>query len=139
MASVQQLWVGYTPDGCRATLEIGKPGSNILLLGSKAHSLAILAALSAKEAGAAPVVFDLDGSVARSLSGHLETYDYRSFLYDSFRLEEPEAWHAQLAAAAYAQALDLSSEEEAIMNAAMQVVASDSTLLSPISLHDVMG
>ena len=139
MSSVQQLSVGYTHGGERATLDVGNPGSKILLLGSRATELAVLAALSAKEAGAAPVVFDLAGSVARSLSGHLDTYDFRSFLYDSFRLEEPEAWHAQLAASAYAQALDLTSEEEAILNAAMQVVASDSTLLSPISLHDVMG
>jgi hypothetical protein len=139
MTSVQQLWMGYTDDKGRATLDLGNPGSKILLLGSRAADLARVTALSAKEAGASPAVFDLDGSVARSLSGYLDTYDYRSFLYDSFRLEEPEAWHSQMAAAAYAQALDLSSEEEAILNAAMQLVASDSTLLSPISLHDVMG
>ena len=36
-------------------------------------------------------------------------------------------------------ALDLSSEEEAIVNPAIQVAASDCTLLSPVSLHDVMG
>jgi hypothetical protein len=139
MTSVHQLWMGYTRGGGRAALEVGSPGSKVLLLGSRAPDLAKVAALSAKEADASPVVFDLDGSVARSLSGHLDTYDYRSFLYDSFRLEEPEAWHSQVAAAAYAQVLDLSSEEEAILNAAMQVVASDSTLLSPLSLHDVMG
>ena len=131
--------MGYSQHGGRVTLEVGGPGSKILLLGSRAVDLASLFALSAKEAGASPVVFDLSGSVARSLSGHFDTYDYRSFLYDSFRLEEPEAWHSQMAAAAYAQALDLSSEEEAILNAAMQLVSSDSTLLSPISLHDVMG
>jgi len=129
--------MGYSHDGGRVTLEVGDPGSKILLLGSRAADLANLAALSAKEADASPVVFDLDGSVARNLSGHLDTYDYRSFLYDSFRLEEFEAWHSQMAAAAYTQAL--SSEEEAILNAAMQVVASDSSVLSPISLHDITG
>ncbi len=139
MASTKELWFGYAHDGGRVTLDLGGPGSKVLLLGSQAEDLASLAALSAKESGASPVVFDLNGSVARSMSGHLETYDYRSFLYDSFRLEEPGAWHSQLAAAAYTLALDLSSEEEAIINSAMQVVASDSTLLSPVSLHDVMG
>jgi hypothetical protein len=139
MSAVQQLWVGYSHEGGRATLDVGGPGSRVLLLGARASDLANVAALSAKEVGASPVVLDLGGSVARSLSGHLDTYDYRSFLYDSFRLVEPEAWHSQLAAAAYTQALDLSTEEEAIINAAMQVVASDSTLLSPVSLHDVMG
>ena len=137
--SSHQLWMGYSHGGGRATLDAGDPGSKILLLGSRAADLAKVVALSAKEAGASPVVFDLDGSVARNLSGHIDTYDYRSFLYDSFRLEEPEPWHSQMAAAAYAQALDLSSEEEAILNAAMQVVASDSALLSPVCLHDVLG
>ncbi len=139
MASVQQLWVGYSRDGTKATLELGGPGSKVLLLGSRARDLSALAALSAKEAGAAPIVFDLDGSVAMALSGYLDTYDYRSFLYDSFRLEEPDAWHSQLAAAAYTLAMDLSSEEEAILSSAMQFVASEGTLLSPVSLHDVMG
>ncbi|MDE1853395.1 MAG: hypothetical protein KGI38_06570 [Thaumarchaeota archaeon] len=77
--------------------------------------------------------------MADRLSGYFDTFDYRSFLYDSFRLEEQEAWHSQLAAAAYTVALDLTSEEEAIVNSAMQAVASDGTLLSPVSLHDVMG
>jgi len=139
MTSIRQLWMGYTRDGGRAELEVGSPGNKVLLLGSRAADLALITALSAKEADASPLVLDLDGSVARSLSGHLDTFDYRSFLYDSFRLEEPDAWHSQMAAGAYTQALDLTSEEEAILNAAMQVVASDSTLLSPISLHDVMG
>ena len=139
MSSVQHVWVGYGHDGGKAVLEIGGPGSKVLLLGSRSRELAAIAAVGAKEAGARPVVLDLDGSLANSLSGYFGTYDYRSFLYDAFRLEEPEAWHSQLAAAAYTVALDLSSEEEAIINSAMQVVASDGTLLSPVSLHDVMG
>lgn len=139
MSSARQLWFGYAHDGRRAALDLGGPGSKVLLLGSRAQDLAAIAAVSAKEAGASPVILDLDGSLANSLSGYFDTYDYHSFLYDSFRLEEPEAWHSQLAAAAYTVALDLSSEEEAIINSAMQVVASDGTLLSPVSLHDVLG
>ena len=139
MPSSRQIWIGHGHDGTRATLEIGEPGAKILFLGSQAGDLAAIAALAAKEAGWSPVILDLEGSCAKNLSGYLDTYDYRSFLYDSFRLQEPEAWHSQLASAAYALALDLSTEEEAIVNAAMQVVASDGTLLSPVSLHDVMG
>jgi hypothetical protein len=139
MSSVQQLWVGYRTEGGRATLRVGGHGSKVLLLGSKATDMAAIAAIAAKDAGLAPTIFDLDGSLANNLSGHFDTFDYRSFLYDSFRLEEPEAWHSQLAASAYTVALDLSSEEEAIINSAMQAIASDGTLLSPVSLHDVMG
>ena len=139
MSSPQQLWIGYTAGGRRLVVDVGVPGSNVLLLGSRSGDLAALAALSAKEAGARPVILDLSGAVSKAMSGYFDTYDYRSFLYDSFRLVEPGAWHSQLAAAAYAVALDLTSEEEAIVNAAMQVVASEGTLLSPVSLHDVMG
>ena len=139
MSSVQQVWVGYGRDGERAVLDLGSPGSKALLLGSRSKDIAAIAAVGAKEAGAKPVILDLDGYLASNLSGYFDTYDYRSFLYDAFRLEEPEAWHSQLAAAAYTVALDLSSEEEAIINSAMQVVASDGTLLSPVSLHDIMG
>jgi hypothetical protein len=139
MSSSKQIWIGHGHNGERATLEIGETGTKILILGSQAGDLAAIAALSAKEAGWSPTILDLDGSCAKSLSGYLDTYDYHSFLYDSFRLEEPEAWHSQLAAAAYTVALDLSTEEEAIINSAMQVVASDGSMLSPVSLHDVMS
>jgi hypothetical protein len=139
MSSAQTLWVGYSNDGGKAMLDVGGPGSKVLLLGSRANALAILASFSAKEAGANPILIDLDGSLANSLSGHFDTFDYHSFLYDAFRLAEPEPWHAQLAAAAYTTALDLSNEEEAIINSAMQAVATEGEMLSPVSLYDVLG
>ncbi|HEY6283224.1 MAG TPA: hypothetical protein VIW22_04795 [Nitrososphaerales archaeon] len=139
MSSAQELWMGYRRDGEKAVLDVGGPGNKILLLGSRSGDLSALASISAKEAGARPMLFDLDGSLANRLSGHFDTFDYRSFLYDAFRLEEPEPWHSQLAAAAYAAALDLSSEEEAIINSAMQVVATEGAMLSPVSLYDVLG
>jgi len=139
MSPQRTLWVGYEAGGERATVEVGGPGSKVLLLGSRASELAALAAVASKEAGARTVIFDLDGYISNRLSGLFDTFDYRSFLYDAFRLEEPEAWHSQMAAAAYAVALDLSVEEEAIVNSAMQVVASEGSLLSPVALHDVIG
>jgi hypothetical protein len=139
MQTVRHLWFGYRPAGGRETLDLGGPGSNVLLLGSRADDMASLAALSMKEAGAKPIVFDLGGSLANRLSGYLDTYDYRSFLYDSFRLEAPEAWHSQLAAAAYTTALDLSTEEEAIINSALQAVATEGSMASPVAVYDIMG
>jgi len=139
MSSSQHLWVGYSRFGEKAMLDVGSPGNKVLLLGSRSGDLAALASISAKEVGARPILLDLDGSLANRLSGHFDTFDYRSFLYDAFRLEEPEPWHSQLAAAAYAAALDLSSEEEAIINSAMQVVATEGAMLSPVSLYDVLG
>lgn len=139
MSIVQRLWVGHSWRGGRTTLDLGGPGSKVLLLGSRANDMAALASISAKEAGTKPVVLDLGGSLARSLSGHFATYDYRSFLYDAFRLEAPEAWHSELAAAAYTAALDLSSEEEAIITSALQATLSEGGLASPVAIYDVMG
>lgn len=139
MPPAGKIWIGYGRDGRRTELDLWEPGSRLLLLGSKSVALSALTAVSSKESGQMPIILDLDGSLANHLSGHLDTYDYRSLLYDSFRLSDPEAWHSQLAAAAYSVAMDLSSEEEAIINSAMQAVASEGTLLSPVSLHDVMG
>lgn len=139
MSEVLKLWLGYGSSATRTTLDLGGPGSRMLFLGSRSSDLAILASLSAKDAGFHPILFDLDGAISTRLSGYFDTYDYHTFLYDSFRLEEPGPWHAQMAAAAYTAALDLSTEEEAIINHAMQQVASDGSLLSPVSLHEIMG
>jgi hypothetical protein len=139
MSSGQELWLGYSPDGTKAMVDIRTCGSKVLLLGTRSRDLATLVSFSAKDAGVRPILLDLDGSLANSLSGHFETFDYLSFLYDAFRLQEPEPWHSQLAAAAYAAALDLSSEEEAIVDAAMQAVATEGAMLSPVSLYDVLG
>ncbi len=139
MSSVQKLWLGYSSAAARTTIDLGGPGCRVLFLGSRSADLAMLASMSAKDEGSSPILFDLDGSLSNRLSGYFDTYDYHTFLYDSFRLEEPGPWHAQLAAAAYTAALDLSTEEEAIVNHAMQHVASEGSLLSPVSLHEVMG
>lgn len=139
MSDSPELWLGFGQNGGRASVDLVASGTKVLVLGSQSEDLAAVAALSAKESGSPPIIFDIGGAIAKRLSGYFETFDYRTFLYDSFRLEEPEAWHAQLAAAAYSAALDLSSEEEAIINSAMQEVASESTLLSPVSIHDIMG
>lgn len=139
MPSLQQLWVGYGDAGRKATLDLVGPGAKVLLLGSRAGDIAALAALSAKEAGARPIVLDLGGSLANRLSGYFDTFDYTSFLYDAFRLEVPEAWHSQLVAAAYTAVLDLSSEEEAIINSALQAIASEGSMASPISVYDILG
>lgn len=139
MSSVQKLWIGHSRLGGRTCLELGGPGSKVLLLGSRANDMAALSAVSGKEAGTKPIILDLGGALAQSLSGHFDTYDYRSFLYDSFTLEAPEPWHSELVAAAYTSALDLSSDEEAIIMSALQAVSKEGTMASPVAIYDVMG
>ncbi|MBI3840614.1 MAG: hypothetical protein HY297_01440 [Thaumarchaeota archaeon] len=139
MPPVKGLWLGYSRPGGRATLGLEATGNRVLILGERAAEAALLATYAAREAGIKPVVLDLGGLLANSLSGYIDTFDYRSFLYDSFRLEEPGAWHAQMVAAAYAAVLDLTSEEEAIVNSALQQIASQGDLASPVSVYDVLG
>jgi hypothetical protein len=139
MSTSQKLWVGYRCPGGKATLDLAGFAARVLLLGSRADDIAALSTLSAKEAGLKPIILDLGGALATTLSGYFDTFDYRSFLYDAFRLEPPEAWHSQLVAAAYTAALDLSSEEEAIINSTLQAVASEGSMASPVAINDVMG
>jgi hypothetical protein len=139
MSTVQEIWVGHARLGGRTSLQLGGPGSKVLLLGSRANDIATLSAISMMEAGTKPIILDLGGRLAPALSGRLTTYDYRSFLYDAFRLEAPEAWHAELVAAAYTSALDLSSDEEAIITSAMQAVSKEGGVASPVAVYDVMG
>ncbi len=137
MSEPGRMWLGYRPGGGRAWLDAA--GCKVLILGSRARDIAALSALSAKESGFRPVVFDLGGSLARRLSGCFDAFDYHAFLYDAFRMEAPEHWHSQLAAAAYATSLDLSFDQEAVANAALQALASEGGMASPASVYDAIG
>ena len=133
------LWVGYSKAGTPAIIDLRHAPARTALLGAGSSRASSLVAIAAKESGHGPVVLDLGGQIANSLSGHLETFDYRSFLHDACTLTEPRAWHSQLAAAAYSAALDLSTEEEAIICAALQQVATQDEMANPISIYGVMG
>ncbi|MBI3859024.1 MAG: hypothetical protein HY296_02115 [Thaumarchaeota archaeon] len=132
-------FLGYSQSSGRARFGSVGRETKALILGERADRLASVAAHSAHESGLRPIVFDLGGEEVRSLSGILDTYDFRSFLYDSFRLVEPGPWHAQLVASAYTAALDLTSEEEAIINSAALKMAGQDNTISPASLCDVLG
>ncbi len=139
MSGSGRVWLGYEVGGGRAFLDLGAHGCKVLALGSRSHETLALLAVAAKEGGLRPIVFDMGGGISRSFSGYLDTFDYRSFLYDSLRLEAPEHWHSQLAAAAYASALDLTSIEEAAMNSAMQSLATEGGMASPSAVYDALG
>src|SRR5215472_4549644 len=139
MGIPQTLSLGYRQSGGRASLSVGGPGNKVLALGARADEISRLLTVSAEETGIGPVVFDLGGRLSRTLSRELRTFDYRSFLYDAFRLASPESWHSQMVAAAYAVTLDLTSEEESIINSALQKVASEGNMASPSSLYGYIG
>lgn len=140
MTRSRKLWVGYSRSGGRAELELGGQPGTILLLGGRADEMVSLLSLSVQEAGLRALVLDLNCGLPRSVSGYFETMDFRSLLYDAFRIDERAGpLHAQMIAAAYAAALDLSSEEEAIMVSALQKLAAQDNMASPPVLFDALG
>jgi len=132
-------WLGYSLDGTRSQVGIGALGDRLLLLGRKAGDLATLVAYAYAEAGKRILLLDVDGSISPDVCGYFRVYDYRSFLYEVFHLEGDGAMHGQLVAAAYTAALDLTSEEEAILSAALQKLSEQNDLATPSSLFDVLG
>ena len=132
-------WLGYALDRARGKVGVDRLGDRVLLLGRKAGDLATLLAYAYAEAGARPIILDVDGSVSPQVGGYFQTYDYRSMLYEAFSVEGDDAVHGQLVSAAYAAALDLTAEEESIFSAALQKVSDQNDLATPSALYDVLG
>jgi hypothetical protein len=134
------LWLGYVPTGGRLSIKQVELRQRLLVCGRRADELAALIAYASREAGLRTLVLDLDGSIAERVSGYFESYDYSCFLYDAFQLEQDEATrHGQLLAAAYTAALGLSSEEEAIMMAALHKLAQGDVRASPAVLFEAIA
>jgi hypothetical protein len=134
------IWVGYGQTGGRVSLRQVELGQRLLILGRRADDMAALLAFAAREAGLNVLVLDLDGSMARQVSGYFEPYDYNCFLYDAFQLyEESPTLHGQLLAAAYTSALGLRAEEEAIMVAALHKLAQGDVRASPVVLFEALA
>ncbi len=139
MSSRPTLWLGHSQTGGRAGISLDEQ-ARLAVRGARASEAAAIIAVAARESGTRVSVLDLDGTVETRASGHFETFDYNSFLYDSFKLSEDRgAWHAQLIAAAYTAALDLTSEEEAVVNSALQVLANQDNMASPPVVFDALG
>src|SRR5580692_2820625 len=138
MNSSGSLWLGYSRLGGRFAMKLDELGKGVAILGHGANELAPLVALACEEAGMKALILDIDGTVADRLSGYMDEYDAAYFLYDSMRIEEAANVHAQLAASAYACALDLSFEQEASLNSMMQIIANERGIASPVSLADLI-
>ena len=109
----------------------------ILITGERADIFAGVTALAASESGLTPTLLDLTGEAAIGASGRLKMFESRSLLYDSFRLVGP--FQAELAAAAYASALDLPSEEASMVLSAALGIAVQEDSISPPSLYDALA
>lgn len=133
--------LGYRSTAGRFELNREDLRRGITILGQGAGDLAALVAYACDEAGLRTLVLDIGGTVAGKLSGYIDSYELHHFLYDALRIDEEGTFasvHGQLAASAYSCALDLSFEQEGIINAAMQIIASERGVASPAAVADLM-
>jgi hypothetical protein len=100
--------------------------------------MATLFAYAGAEAGLKLAVLDVDGLISPDIHGYFKTLDFHSLLYEAFHLEGEDAMHGQLVASAYAAALDLTPEEEAVLSAALQKLSEQNDLAAPAALYDVV-
>lgn len=137
--SPPSIWLGYEPTGGRVSLRLDDLNQRLLVAGQRSDDLSALIAYACQESGLRMLILDTNGTVSEEVSGYMEHYDYNCLLYDAFQVEEEESTrHGQLIAAAYAAALGLDSEEEAIVNAGLQKLAIQDNRASPDVLFDAM-
>lgn len=132
-------WLGYALDRTQGEVKTKSLGDRVLLLGRRAKDLSTLFAYANAEAEVRIAILDIDGSISPEVHGYFRAFDYRSMLYEAFHLEGEDANHGQLVASAYTAALDLTSEEEAILSAALQKLSEQNDLATPSALYDVLG
>jgi hypothetical protein len=126
-------WIGYTTGGARSQVTLGALGERALVLGRGAVSLAGLVLAAWREAGKKALVLDLEGSCFGPA-----THDFRALLYDAFELDPDDPAHGQLAGAAYACALGLPPDEEALICAAMHSLCERGDAASPSAVYDAL-
>ena len=131
-------WLGYSTGGSREEVKADALGDRVLVLGRSSGPVAGLFAFALSEWGARPFILDGEGSVPPDALGPLELVDYRSALFDAFQLDGDGPAHGQLVSAAYASALGLSPDEEALLSAAMHVLAEQGDLASPAAVYDAV-
>jgi hypothetical protein len=132
------VWIGFTRLGGKFELTLDDLQGGVAILGQGANHLAPLITYACHEAGLKTLLLDMKGNVSDSLSGYIDQYDTTYFLYDSMRIEENPVIHAQLVAAAYSTALELSFEQEASLNGIAQIIANERGVASPSSLADLI-
>jgi len=137
---LKEVRLGYSQTGGEANVRIDELQGRLLILGVRANEMAALFAYASREAGLKPLVLDLDGYLSSRVSGYFSTFRLADVLYDLYRMDERSPrWHGELLSSAYTAALDLTFEEEAILDAAMQQLASQDNLASPPAVYDALS
>jgi hypothetical protein len=137
------VWLGYRSTSGRFDVNQEDLKRGIAVLGQGGNELAALLAYACNEAGLKTLVLDMGGHglLSGKLSGYIDTYELPYFLYDALRIDEDApgaSVHGQMAASAFSCALDLSFEQEGIINSAIQVLAAERGVASPAAVSDLM-
>ena len=138
-AAKASAWLGYRVVGGR--LEIGDSflRNSIAVLGRGSQEVAASLVLSLAEASVRVAVVDVVGGFSSALHGYLESYDASYVMHDSLLLGENGQLHARLLASAYATVLNLPSEQDDLLNAALQELALEEGEASPMGIVPMIG
>jgi hypothetical protein len=132
--------LGYSQTGGEASLRIDELAGRLLILGGRANEMAAVLAYASREEGLRPLILDMDGYLTSQVSGYFSPFRLADVLYDLYKMDEnAPRWHGELLSSAYTAALDLTFEEEAILDAAMQVLASQDNMASPPVVYDALS
>ena len=130
------VWLGHCRLGGRFYLRTDEMHPGINILGAGANAIAAVLARACDEVKLTTLVLDFDGHLSENLDGCIEERRLGYFLYDSMKLDEKSLLHAELAASAYTISLNLTFEQEAFLNASMQVIGLEQGVATPASLGD---
>jgi len=137
---VKPVWLGYSQTGGPANLRIDELGGRLLIIGGRADEMAAVLAYASREAGFKPLILDMDGQLSSKISGYFTPHRLSDVLYDLYRIDEGEPRaHGELLSSAYTAALDLTFEEEAILDAALQNMAAQNDMASPPAVYDALS
>jgi hypothetical protein len=127
-------WLGYRTEGGRLELERHFFRNSVAILGSGADEVAASIVCGVVGASLGVGVIDLSGSLAKTVSGYVESFDSSYVMHDSMVLRENAQLHARLIASAYATVLNLPSPQEELLAAAAQEIALEEGEASPMGL-----
>ena len=135
----RSAWLGYRVLGGRLELSESCFRSPTVVLGRGAQNVAATLVHSLVEASVRVAVIDVRGGLYPVLSGYLESYDASYVMHDSMLLGENGQLHARILASAYSTVLSLPSEQEDLLNSALQELALEEGEASPMAIVPMIG
>jgi hypothetical protein len=138
-AAKGSAWLGYRVMGGRMELGESCLRNSIAILGKGAQGVAAALVHSLVESSVRVGVVDIGVGLSSIMSGYLESFGASYVMHDSMLLGENGQLHARLLASAYSTVLNLPSEQEDLLNAALQESALEEGEASPMGIVPMIG